>query len=116
MDIVRQPADGVLGRCVLTGRRVDMTVDQAGHDSCALGVHDNVGLCAAGADLANDTVLDIKTVGLEHRPVENARAQRADVMDQERAHGAARRSTYHSVIEPGSEPATRSTVVAPISA
>jgi len=54
-----------------------VTVDQARQDGGAVGVDNPLGVIGAiGADGAEDSVLDVDTVGVQHGPREVPRAQR----------------------------------------
>jgi hypothetical protein len=48
-----------------------------------LCVDDDVSLSPSATDLPNDTVLDVDAVGVQQWPIERARDERPDAVDQE---------------------------------
>ena len=87
MHVVADPADGVLGWRPFAEHRMDMAVDEAGHDGALAGIEHGVGFGVGGRIESCDLVaVDQERRDRGLRPGDVAGEELADVLDEQRGH------------------------------
>ena len=86
MEVVVDPAHGVLRRSPFTECRVDVTVDQTGHDRQPTCREHAVGRADGGPQADDEAVFDDEGRVTERGDVRVAVHQQPDVLHQQRGH------------------------------